>query len=317
MRRTHRSRTSRPEVVVVGSSNTDLIIRVARIPEPGETVLGGEFVRAGGGKGANQAMAAARAGGAVTLIARVGCDGNGDDAVADLARAGVDVTHVVRDATRPSGVALILVGRHGENSIAVAPGANDHLRPADVRAARPAFRRARIALLQLEIPLECVEAAVALAAAQGVRLVLNPAPARRLPRRVLEGLYLLTPNEHEAEQLTGIVVTGAASAARAAGRLLARGVRNVVITMGARGAFVAGPDLRRHVPAFAVRAVDTTGAGDVFNGALAVALAEAQPLLTAVRFACAAAAISVTRAGAMPSAPSRRAIAAFLAGRRS
>ena len=308
----HSGRLARPTILVVGSSNTDLIIKAARIPRPGETILGGEFVRAAGGKGANQAVAAARAGGTVTFIARVGRDVNGDQAVAGFAADGINVKHVIRDPTRPSGVALILVDQSGENSIAVASGANDKLSPADVRRAKGAFRGSRVVLLQLETPLPAVVAAAALAAAAGVRLVLNPAPARPLPAQLLKRIYLLTPNESEAELLTGVKVTNEATAANAAAKLLARGVQNVIITMGSRGAFVAGKNLRQLIPGFKVRAVDATGAGDVFNGAIVVALAEDRALLEAARFASAAAAISVTRFGAQPSAPTRQEIEAVL-----
>jgi ribokinase len=303
----------RPSVLVIGSSNTDLIVKAERIPRPGETILGGEFATAGGGKGANQAVAAARAGGAVTFVARVGRDSNGDRAVEGLTAAGIDVKHVIRDPTRPSGVALIVVGRGGENSITVAPGANDKLSPADVRKARRAFHSARVLLLQLETPLNTIDAALHLAEANGLRVVLNPAPARPLSARLLERVYLLTPNASEAELLTGVAIAGERAAARAAGALLALGVQNVAITMGSRGAFVAGPGVGQLIPGLKVRAVDATGAGDVFNGALAVALAEGRPLLEAARFGSAAAAISVTRFGAQPSAPTRRAIKAVLA----
>ena len=306
------ARRIKPPILVIGSSNTDLIIKAARIPRPGETILGGEFARAAGGKGANQAVAAARAGGAVTFIARVGRDDNGEAALAGFAADGINVKHVIRDPTRPSGVALILVDQNGENSIAVASGANDKLSPADVRRAKSAFRRAQIVLLQLETPLATVVAAAALAAGADVRVVLNPAPARPLPAQLLKHLYLLTPNESEAELLTGVSVTDEATAARAADKLLARGVQNVIITMGSRGAFVAGKDWRQLIPGFKVNAVDATGAGDIFNGALVVALAEGRPLLEAARFASAAAAISVTRFGAQPSAPSRPEIEAML-----
>lgn len=309
----HSSRPTKPSVLVIGSSNTDLIIKAARIPKPGETILGGEFARAAGGKGANQAVAAARAGGAVTFIARVGRDANGEAAIAGFAADGINVKHVIRDPTRPSGVALILVDRSGENSIAVASGANEKLSPADVRQAKAAFRRARIVLLQLETPLPTVMAAAELAAAAGVRLVLNPAPARPLPVQLLKLVYLLTPNQSEAELLMGVVVSNEATAARAADKLLARGVQNVIITLGARGALVAGKDLRHLLPGFKVKAVDATGAGDVFNGALVVGLAEGRSLPEAARFASAAAAISVTRFGAQPSAPTRREIEAMLA----
>jgi ribokinase len=312
-----------PPVLVIGSSNTDLIIKAARIPKPGETILGGEFARAAGGKGANQAVAAARAGGLVTFIARVGRDANGREALAGFAAAGIIVRHVICDATKPSGVALIVVDRNGENSIAVASGANDKLCPGDVHRAKGAFRRARIVLLQLETPLKTVVASVELAAAAGARVVLNPAPARSLPVQLLKRIYLLTPNESEAEMLTGVAVVNQITAAKAAAKLLARGVQNVIITLGARGAFVAGMGVQQLIPGFKVNAVDATGAGDVFNGALVVALAEGRSLLAAAQFACAAAAISVTRLGAQPSAPTRREIESLLAtgkvpsGRRS
>jgi ribokinase len=307
------SRSTKPPVLVIGSSNSDLIIKAARIPKPGETILGGEFAHAAGGKGANQAVAAARAGGEVTFIARVGRDANGEQALAGFAADGINVKHVIRDAIFPSGVALILVDRNGQNCIAVASGANDKLSPADVRRAKGAFRRARIVLLQLETPLQTVVASVALAAAAEVRVVLNPAPARPLPDQLLKRVYLLTPNESETDLLTGVMVDNETTAAKAADQLLARGVQNVIITMGSRGAFVAGKDLRQMIPGFKVKAVDATGAGDVFNGALVVALAEGRPLLDAARFAGAAAAISVTRFGAQPSAPTRKEIQAVLA----
>jgi ribokinase len=312
-RRPDSSQRPKPSVLVIGSSNTDLIIKVARIPKPGETILGGEFARAAGGKGANQAVAAARAGGEVTFIARVGRDANGDQAVAGFAAEGIDVKRVIRDAKCPSGVAFILVDLDGENSIAVSSGANDRLNPADVRRAKWAFRRARIVLLQLETPLPTVMAAIELAAASGVQVVLNPAPARPLPAQLLKHVYLLTPNQSEAELLTGVTVDDEVAAAKAADRLLARGVKNVIITMGLRGAFVAGKDLRQMIPGFKVKAVDATGAGDIFNGTLAVALAQGRSLMEAARFACASAAISVTRFGAQPSAPLRKEIQAMLA----
>ncbi len=295
-------------VLVVGSSNTDMIIKVEHIPKPGETILGGDFASAAGGKGANQAVGAARAGGAVTFVARVGQDMFGDKAVAGFIADGINVDYVVRDRTCPSGVALIFVGQNGENSIAVASGANGNLAPADLKKARSAFSEAGVVVLQLETPLETVEAAAKLAASAGTRVILNPAPARALPDDLLKRVYLLTPNESEAELLTGLAVNDDLAVARAADVLLERGVQNVIITLGARGAFVAGSQARGLVPGFKVKPVDTTGAGDVFNGTLAVALAEGKPLLEAARFASAAAAISVTRLGAQTSAPMRREI---------
>lgn len=305
--------TNSNSILVVGSSNTDMIIKMDRIPKPGETVLGGEFASAAGGKGANQAVGAARAGGSVTFIARVGKDMFGEQAIAGFVADQINVQYIVRDQAAPSGIALIFVGKDGENSIAVASGANGRLTPADVRRARTAFSHAKVMLLQLETPLETVLAAAELAAKQGVRVILNPAPARPLPDKPLKQLFLLTPNESEAELLTGIAVTDEAAATKAADQLLDRGVKNVIITMGARGAFIASDGIRELVPGFKVKAVDTTAAGDIFNGTLAVALAEAQPLKAAVRFASAAAAISVTRLGAQTSAPTRREIERFLA----
>jgi ribokinase len=291
-----------------------MIIKMDRLPKAGETVLGGNFVTAAGGKGANQAVAAARAGGKVTFIARVGQDVFGEKAVAGFVADGINVDHVFEDAVQPSGVALIFVAKDGENSIAVASGANANLLPADVWKARSAFSEAMILLLQLETPLETIQTAAELAAGDGVRVILNPAPAQSLPDTLLKGIYLVTPNENEAELLTGITVDSEAAANRAVDKLFARGVQNVVLTMGARGAFVASQESRHMIPAFKTVAVDATGAGDIFNGALAVALAEGKPLLEAARFATAAAAISVSRLGAQTSAPMRKEIEQLLAG---
>jgi ribokinase len=301
-----------PRILVLGSSNTDMIIKLDHIPRPGETILGGAFLIANGGKGANQAVGAARAGGQVTFIARVGKDMFGDEAVAGFVRDGISVDYVTRDKTNPSGVALIFVAKDGENSIGVAGGANAKLSPADVRKAKAAFAGAKVLVMQLETPLQTVQAAAELAAKAGVRVILNPAPAQPLPDKLLKQVSILTPNETEAELLTGIVVKDDASAAVAAAKLRARGVRTVIITLGARGAFVAAESGEQLVPGFKVNAVDTTAAGDIFNGALAVTLAEGKSLEQAVRFANAAAANSVTRLGAQPSAPTRRVIERFL-----
>jgi|SRR5271165_3461883 len=305
-----RKRTN--SVVVVGSSNTDMVLRVARVPKPGETLLGGEFSTAAGGKGANQAVAAARAGGRVALVARLGRDSFGDAALAGFRREGLDLSRIVRDGGVPSGVALIFVGADGENSIGVAGGANQRLSPRDVGAARGLIAGARVILLQLETPLETVQAAARLARRAGVEVILNPAPARPLPDALLRDVSLLTPNETEAARLTGVRVNGVASAANAARILLKRGVRTVIVTLGAKGALVATCDGVQVIPGFKATAVDTTAAGDVFNGALAVRLAEDCPLADAVLFAHAAAAISVTRLGAQPSIPTRREIDALL-----
>jgi ribokinase len=303
-------------IVVVGSSNTDMIIRLGRLPRPGETVLGGAFAMAAGGKGANQAVAAARAGGRVALVARVGRDMFGDQALQGFRQDGIDVDFVRRDARHPSGVALIFVDADGQNSIAVASGANAQLTPGDVRKARRMFTDAAAVLMQLETPLATVQTAAEMAADAGVPVILNPAPSQPLPRRLLRLVTVLTPNETEAEQLSGLAIRDEPAAAKAAMALLAQGPRLLVITLGARGALVATEEGCQVVPAFPVRAVDTTAAGDVFNGALAVAWAEGGDLIEAIRFANAAAALSVTRLGAQPSAPARRAIARFLADQR-
>jgi len=302
-------------IVVVGSANTDMIIRLKRIPRPGETILGGQFLTAAGGKGANQAVSAARAGGNVSFIARLGQDVFGDQAVAGYAGDGIEVAHVVRDSKLPSGVGLIFLAQDGQNSIAVAGGANERLSPMDIKKATRLFRGASIVLVQLEIPLQTVKAAIRLAVQAGARVILNPAPARPLPDQLLRQVSIVTPNETEAELPTGVRVTSVASAARAAAVLRARSVPTVIVTLGARGAFVSSDGIEQLVPGFKVRAVDTTAAGDIFNGALAVALAEDQPLTQAIRFANAAAAISVTRLGAQPSAPLRRQIGNFMRSR--
>jgi ribokinase len=299
-------------IVVIGSSNTDMVIRLPRIPRPGETILGGDFLTAAGGKGANQAVGAARAGGKVWFVARVGKDTLGDQAIAGYRREGIDVSGVVRDRDAPSGVALIFVAKDGENSIAVAGGANAKLSPADVKKAGAAIRSAAILLMQLETPLASVRVAADMALKSGVQVILNPAPARPLSGAVLERISILTPNETEAELLTGIKVNDDASAARACARLRSRGVRTVILTLGSRGAFLADVSGQQLVPGFKVKSVDTTAAGDIFNGALAVALAERKALPKAVRFANAAAALSVMQRGAQPSAPARLDIDNFL-----
>ncbi len=302
----------RPSIVVLGSSNTDMIIRLDRIPRPGETVLGGEFMTAAGGKGANQAVAAARAGGHVSLIARVGRDALGDQAVAGFRKEDIDVSLVTRDPRLASGTALIFVSRKGENSIAVAAGANGALSPAHVKKARALIVSAKVLLMQLESPLETVAAAAQVAASRGILVILNPAPARSLPNSLLRQVSILTPNESEAEELTGIKLHGIKDAKRAAETLRRRGVQTVILTLGARGALIASESGQRVVPGFTVKAVDTTAAGDVFNGTLAVALTEGQSLEQSVRVAHAAAAISVTRRGAQSSVPNRADVEKFL-----
>jgi ribokinase len=305
---------SKRKIAVVGSSNTDMIIKTAKIPRPGETILGGEFHMAAGGKGANQAVAAARAGGDVAFIARVGSDIFGKKAVEGFIRDGIDVKHVYKDRRAASGIAIIIVGADGENSIAVASGANSNLSREDIRRAERAISSAKILLMQLETPLATVRKAAEIAATNRVPVILNPAPARALDDHLLRRISILTPNETETEMLTSVKIKKESDMAKAAQRLLNRGVRAVFITLGSKGVFVASEteNIRRIIPAFKVKAVDTTAAGDVFNGALAVALAEDRSLLDAARFANAAAALSVTKLGAQPSAPYRRDIEKLL-----
>ena len=303
-------------IVVVGSINVDLVVRVATLPRPGETVLGGRFASVPGGKGANQAVAAARAGGRTTFVARVGDDSMGHAAINAFRAEGIETDFITIPPHGPTGVALILVDASGENSIAVAGGANYRLCTDDIERARPAIEAADVILLQLEVPLEAVAHAVTIAKAAGTRVILNPAPARPLTAALLARVDILTPNETEAESLASQgPALSAAEADALAGTLLGLGPRAVVVTRGAAGALVATAEDRTHVPAFPVEPRDTVAAGDVFNGCLAVMLAEGLDLVAATRFAAAAAAISVTREGAQTSAPHRGEIDAFLAAR--
>ena len=304
----------KPRIVVLGSSNTDMIIRLARIPRPGETILGGEFSTAAGGKGANQAVAAARSGGDVAFVARLGRDMFGDKALKGFQADKIDTSCITRDAKAPSGVALIFVSHAGENSIAVATSANAELTPALARKAAKLIASAQCLVLQLETPIETVQAAAEIARKAKVRVMLNPAPAQKLPKALLKNVDILTPNEHEAELLTGVRVKDEKSACKAAECLMKQGVGTVIITMGGSGAYVAdkATGVRAMSPTFDVKRVDSTAAGDVFNGSLAVALSEGKDLLQAVRFANAAASLSVTKLGAQPSIHKRAQIDAFL-----
>jgi len=307
-------------ILIAGSSNTDMIIRLTRLPRPGETLLGGEFSTAGGGKGANQALAAARAGGDVAFIGCLGVDDLGDRAMADLAAAGIDTTACRRDDRAPSGVAQILVADDGENCIAVAPGTNALLSPEDIARAEPLLDNTAVVLLQLETPLETVQAALEAGRRYGCYTVLNPAPACDLPPALPGLIDLMTPNETEVEYLTGIQVSDNGSAERAAQALNAKGVRDVIITRGSEGVTLSrqtanGGIVARHFPAFPVTAIDTTAAGDVFNGCLAAGLAVGTDLADAIPFAQAASALAVQRSGAQGSIPYREEILAFLSDR--
>lgn len=294
---------NKPSVVVVGSSNTDMVVTAPRIPAPGETILGGAFIEAAGGKGANQAVAAARLGASVTFVARVGLDVLGTAAITHYQNEGIDTSFIVQDEDARSGVALIIVDANGENAIAVASGANMRLSPEDVERAAPAIRRADVVMLQLEIPYETIQYTVNLATDAGIPILLNPAPARSLDMALLRKIKYLTPNESEAEGLTGIPVKDDTTANRAAHALLALGVETVILTRGASGVSWASEAGCGHVAAPRVQAVDTTAAGDAFNGGLAVAVAGGRDLSEALRFACQVGALAVTRLGAQPSLP--------------
>ncbi len=302
-----------PYILVVGSSNTDMVVKADRLPGPGETVLGGAFLTAAGGKGANQAVAAARLGADVVFVAKVGKDVFGLQAVELFRKEGIDTSYIVIDEENPSGVALITVDSDGENCIVVASGANANLFRVDLVAAEEKIKNAALVLMQLEIPLETVEYVAGVAAAHGVPVILNPAPARPLPDGLLRGVSILTPNRKEAEMLTGMAITDRADAGRAARALATKGIKTVIVTLGADGALLLDEGKLDWVTAPVVTAVDTTAAGDVFCGALAAALSEGRLVKDAVVFACAAAALSVTKMGAQPSAPLRSEVDQFRA----
>ena len=299
-------------IVVVGSSNTDMVITAPRIPAPGETILGGSFMVVPGGKGANQAVAAARLGAAVTFVARIGTDLFGDEALNQYAEDGINTQYIVRDCKAPSGIAMIMVDEKGENAISVASGANMHLTPADVDCAAPVITTADVVLLQLEVPYETVQHTAAKAGRAGVPVILDPAPARKLGTELLQHVDYLTPNEVEAELLTGIQVIDDTTADQAAHSLLDAGVGTVIITLGPRGAWWATENDSGLIPAEKVTAVDTTAAGDAFNGGLAVAIAEQWTLEKAIRFAGCTGALSVTELGAQSSLPVKAAVEALL-----
>ena len=294
------------KIFVIGSTNTDMVVKAAHLPRPGETVLGGVFLMNAGGKGANQAVAAARLGAQVTFMCKTGNDIFGQQSKQLFADEGIDTTYVFSDAEHPSGVALITVDAQAENCIVVASGANAHLLPNDPTNTADAIEPSDIVLMQLEIPMETIEYVATIAHAKGKTVILNPAPAQPLSESLLQRVSILTPNETEASMISGVPVTDTVSALEAARAICAMGVQTVIITMGARGALIYTDDFQAEIPAEKVEAVDTTAAGDVFNGALAVALSESREITDAVRFACKAASVSVTRIGAQASAPYRK-----------
>ncbi|NLL43082.1 MAG: ribokinase [Firmicutes bacterium] len=303
----------KPIICVIGSFVVDLMSKSPHLPKPGQTVMGGPFHMGAGGKGSNQAIAAAKLGAEVGIVAALGRDEFGDMAYNALVEAGVGTDGVKRVEGVSTGIALIIVDDgSGENMIVVAPGSNDFLNKDDVKQAKERIAEADYVVMQLEIPLETVEYAARLAQEANTPVILDPAPGRPLPDELLANVDVLTPNEDEAQIITGIEIADLASAEQAAKHLLARGPRAVVITLGGLGALAVTKDETVHIPAFAVDAVDTTGAGDAFNGALAVALGEKLPLAEACRFAAAAAALSVTKVGTSIAAPCRSDVEKFL-----
>jgi ribokinase len=295
-----------PYILVVGSSNTDMVINSPHLPAPGETIIGSTFFMNPGGKGANQAVAAARLGGHVTFICKTGTDIFGKQSTEIFENEGIDTSYLLEDAGNPSGVALITVDDKGENTIVVASGSNGTLSRADIEHSKNVIENASIVLMQLEIPIDTVLFVAETARSKNVKVILNPAPACEIPDNLLKNISIITPNEKEAEMLTGIQVYSIESAKDAAKALAAKGIETVIITLGPKGALVYDGNKFEHVKSVEVKAVDTTAAGDIFNGALAVALNEGMHLSEATSFACRAAAISVTRKGAQSSAPYKK-----------
>lgn len=299
------------KILVVGSINMDLVVRVPHSPKPGETVLGGDFETFPGGKGANQAVAAARMGGEVTMVGRVGNDDFGNTLIQGLVEDKIKTTHVIKDSKARTGVAMISVAADGENMIVVASGANANVSVEDVGNTRTLMRETDLLLVQLECPLETVTAAIELAKAYGVPVVLNPAPAQPLPKSLLKNVDYLTPNQNEL-----LILTGEANLNDGIEKIQKWGLKNLIITLGANGARVISEGIDQHMPAHEITAVDTTAAGDAFNGALAVAIAEGKPLLEAVGYGMAAGALASTKRGAQPSLPTRDSVENLLASQR-
>lgn len=289
--------------IVVGSANMDLVVTTDRFPFPGETVMGNTFAAIPGGKGANQAVCCGKLGGRVNFVGKMGNDRFCEQLRKSMRHDGVMLGHALTDPRHSTGIAVITVDASGQNEIVVIPGSNMSLTPRDIDAHRRVFERGGVLLLQLEIPVRTVRRAATLAKQAGLRVILNPAPARALPDALLRCVDILTPNETEAEMLAGVKVNSLRSAEKAARHLLKRGVGNVLVTLGAKGSLLVNHAAARLYPAKRVRAVDTTAAGDAFNGALAYALSTGLDLEDAIPFANDVASISVTRFGAQSSMP--------------
>jgi ribokinase len=302
-------------ILVLGSFMMDLVVRTERAPEAGETIIGQSFGRFPGGKGANQAVAAARLGGKVRMAGKLGRDQFGDEFLSVLAAEGVDTDLILRDETAPTGVGSIVVEQSGQNRIIVVPGANMQYTAEETDRLEPVIRESKLLIMQLEMRMEVVQRAAELAARHGVPVILNPAPARSLDDALLANVSYLTPNETELEILSGLPVRDVGEAERAAKRLLDKGVRHIIVTLADKGALICTESGTEHVPGFPVQAVDTVAAGDSFNGALAVQLIGGKPLAEAVRYANAVGALTVTKQGAIPSLPTADEVQAFLAAR--
>lgn len=294
------------KIIVIGSSNIDMMVKTPHLPAPGETILGGEFFMNQGGKGANQAVAVKRLGGNLIFVAKLGNDILGQQSVDYFKKEGIDTKYITLDENSASGVALISVDDHAENSIVVASGANMLLNEQDVDKVVEEMCEGDILLMQLEIPIQTVEYAARKAFEKGVKVVLNPAPARSLPKELLRYLFMITPNRIEAEMLTGIKIVNDADAERVAKGISAMGVQNIIVTLGSKGCLVREGDTSYCVDAFKVEPVDTTAAGDTFNGALCVGLAEGMNLRQSAVMASKASSVAVTRMGAQSSIPHRK-----------
>ena len=302
----------RPKITVIGSSNTDLVAKVPKLPSPGETVMGTDFIVAPGGKGANQAVAIARIGGDVTFIAKIGTDDNGNRSLENFKKDGINTDFVFQTDEAPSGVALIFVDKNGENMLVPVLGSNGKLCPNDIDKARIAIEKADIVVLQLEIPLETVEYAIKIAYKANVPIVLNPAPARKLEPDLIKMVSYITPNETEAEILTDIKVVDDHTVEKSGKKLLEFGANTAIITLGKRGAMVVTNNSSELVPAFAVKAVDATAAGDAFTGGFAYAIATGKDVISSARFGNAVAGLTVTKMGAQPSMPTKDELEDFL-----
>ncbi|MEG1403206.1 ribokinase [Bacteroides sp.] len=296
------------KIIVIGSSNIDMVVKTSHLPAPGETILGGEFLMNQGGKGANQAVAVKRLGGNLVFLTKLGDDVLGHQSLEYFKKEKINTQHITLDKNSASGVALISVDDHAENSIVVASGANMQLNEQDVDHVVEEMCAGDILLMQLEIPLQTVMYAAKKAFEKGVKVILNPAPACNLPKELFKYLYMITPNRIESEMLTGLKITTDADAEEAANKICAMGVKNVIITLGSKGCLIKEGSISYRVDAFRVKPIDTTAAGDTFNGALCVGLAENMDLQNAVLMASKASSIAVTRMGAQSSIPYREEI---------